>query len=188
MNVNGGRIRDLIRYDRGHARRPGTNPVEKLFLYSTVRYLRPDRVIEVGVSGGNSTVWIAAALRDAGRGHLFAVDRFEGTDGGAAKSPVLARERLRACGLSEWATVIPKDSVAFLQGCSDDYAEIVWVDGGHSYEQARADVDQAFRVASRLVVVHDTNQVAYDAVRRVCVERGGGAFIDGTRGIWICHV
>ena len=45
-----------------------------LLLYSLVRVLRPDRVVETGVCRGWSSRAILAALHDNGRGHLFSVD------------------------------------------------------------------------------------------------------------------
>ena len=43
-------------------------------LYSLIRWLRPDRVVETGVDRGISSAFILAALHDNGRGHLHSID------------------------------------------------------------------------------------------------------------------
>ena len=48
------------------------DPADLLFLYQAVHARRPIRVLEFG--SGQSTLFIAQALRDAGSGHLFSLD------------------------------------------------------------------------------------------------------------------
>jgi predicted O-methyltransferase YrrM len=58
------------------AGRPGYAQIRAPFeLYALVRILRPDHVVETGVSSGVSSAHFLAALRRNGRGRLHSVDR-----------------------------------------------------------------------------------------------------------------
>lgn len=181
-------IDQLLAYDKKHENHAGTSAEEKQFLYGLMRMMRPEIVIEIGVSAGHSTCWIAKALQDNGGGNLISVDNWSRAHGGAAQGPGTARKRLKDCGLDKYVKLVTMDSQVFLKQRADRGANIVWVDGDHSYERAKLDTQQALRVARDMVIVHDTFQNAYDTVRRACKDIGGGTFIDGFRGMWLRHV
>lgn len=46
-------------------------------LYDTVIKLKPKKIVEFGILHGYSTVAMAQALKDLGRGHIFSYDLFE---------------------------------------------------------------------------------------------------------------
>lgn len=46
-------------------------------LYDQIRWLKPDKVIEFGVLNGYSTICIAQALRENGKGKVYAYDLFD---------------------------------------------------------------------------------------------------------------
>src|SRR5947209_9948092 len=54
------------------------------YLYSLVRDLRPDVTVEVGMANGLSTLFIAEALRENGKGRHVAIDPFQHSDWGGA--------------------------------------------------------------------------------------------------------
>jgi predicted O-methyltransferase YrrM len=72
-------------------------------LYSLVRAIRPQVVVEFGTSYGISTVHLAAAVADNGTGHVY------GTELNATKVAA-ARANLTAAGLAEQATILAGDA------------------------------------------------------------------------------
>lgn len=47
---------------------------ESIALYFSIEYLKPETVIETGVSDGMSSLFILSALQKNGRGHLYSID------------------------------------------------------------------------------------------------------------------
>ncbi|GGM52872.1 O-methyltransferase [Longimycelium tulufanense] len=68
-------------------------------LYTTVRAMRPERVVEFGTSYGLSTLHIAAALRDNGGGRVTSVEMHEG-------KAAAARENIAEAGLSDHVEIV----------------------------------------------------------------------------------
>ncbi len=142
----------LRAYDREHPERGVTSPQEKMMLYSIVRFLRPQKVIEIGVSGGHLTLWLAAAIHNNWRdlkdcankepGKLISVDNWSRHSGGQAGSPKPAFRRLKQNGLQDIVTFMSSDSLTFLKKLKDNCVDFVWVDGGHKFEEAKADTLQ----------------------------------------------
>ncbi len=184
-------VNELIAYDAAHTRWGGTAAQEKRCLYGIILNARPHRVIEIGVRGGHATAWIALALEDAGRGHVVGVDKWASPNSPYELCYPAAVERLEDLRLEHRVTLVRMDSIKFLRTQANGSAEIVIVDGGHSYRQALADIRQAVRVASRLIIVHDATNIT--DVNRACKDVGGGTWLYGTpptesRGYWIRNV
>jgi predicted O-methyltransferase YrrM len=78
-------------------------------LYSLVRAARPQNVVEFGTSYGISTIYLAAAVRDNGIGHVY------GTEMNAVKVQA-AQANLAEAGLGEQATVLAGDALETLAG------------------------------------------------------------------------
>ncbi len=72
-------------------------------LYGLVRSSRPETVVEFGTSFGISTLYLAAAVADNGKGHVY------GTEMSAAKVAT-ARRNLDEAGLEDFVTVLPGDA------------------------------------------------------------------------------
>ena len=186
-------INKLTKFDKKHTKHCGSALEEKLYVHSNIRLLKPRKVLEIGVSAGHMTCWIAAALEDNDHnlpqgerephGMCTSVDNWSGNHGGKAHSSTKAEQRLFENGLGHRVHFVGSDSQEFLKAQPDDCFDIVWVDGDHSFEMAEADTEEAIRVAKQLVMVHDARNIG--AVREACKAIGGGAHVRGRRGIWV---
>jgi predicted O-methyltransferase YrrM len=185
------RIQKLLEYDRLYWKGAGSGDSEHLLLYGLIRMLRPASVLEIGVSRGHMTAWLALALADNGTGgSLVSVDNWSKVHGGNANGPQHAQRRLRDNGLLKRVQFVKSDSVEYLKKQGNLSFDFVWVDGDHSFEGARDDIAEALRVAKLMVAVHDTHQLysgPRDAIRDI-LPSGSGAWIKGGRGIWMCHL
>ena len=76
-------------------------------LYSLVRASRPDTIVEFGTSFGISTIYLAAAVADNGKGHIYT------TELSAAKVAAAQRNLLEA-GLADKVTILPGDALETL--------------------------------------------------------------------------
>jgi len=77
-------------------------------LYSLVRAIRPDTIVEFGLSFGISTIYLAAAVADNGKGHIYT------TELSAAKIDAAHRNLLEA-GLADQVTILPGDALETLR-------------------------------------------------------------------------
>ena len=181
------RVNDLIIYDERHSQGAGTNTEEKLFLYGLVRMAKPKSILEIGVSRGHMTAWLALALAHNGNGGaLTSLDNWSRAHGGEATSPLWAQKRLDDNRLGGRVNFVSSSSLDYLRAQPTESFDFVWVDGDHSYEGAKADIVEAMRVASKLVGVHDTNQ-QYSGPRKAAEQlaNGQGFWVNGCRGMWI---
>ena len=76
-------------------------------LYSLLRASRPDRIVEFGTSFGISTIYLACAILDNGKGHLYS------TELSAAKVEA-ARRNLLEAGVADKVTVLQGDALQTL--------------------------------------------------------------------------
>jgi predicted O-methyltransferase YrrM len=81
---------------------PGGN-----LLYALIRAARPTTVVEFGTSYGISTIYLAAAVRDNGLGHVLS------TELSAAKVEAAGRN-LAEAGLADEVTILAGDALATL--------------------------------------------------------------------------
>ena len=92
------------------------------FLYQTVRALRPERVVEFGSSFGISTIYLAAGLRDNGRGIVIGSELIE-------QKAATARRNLPTAGLDNYADIRSGDARQTLSDPGGSI-DIVLLDGG----------------------------------------------------------
>jgi predicted O-methyltransferase YrrM len=76
-------------------------------LYTLVRAIRPQTVVEFGTSFGISTIYLAAAVADNGTGHVVTTEL-------SAKKVEAARENLRQAGVGGVVTVLAGDALETL--------------------------------------------------------------------------
>ena len=186
----------LAEYDIDHLAYRGVRLPEKLMLYAFVCMLHPHRVLEIGISRGHSTAWIARGLADhcsmgidpkrhkAGA-KLVAVDNWSKDGGGWADGPDPTIQRLKDTNLSKYVEIVSSDSQKYMKEQSDNSFDMIWIDGNHAEEAVRADIHEARRLTKGIIIVHDICSPEVPGVRKVCTEIGGGVFLDGERGMWI---
>lgn len=190
------RIQKLLEYDRLFHKGAGSGEAEHFILYGLLRMLNPEKVLEIGVSRGHMTSWLALALEDnASGGKLISVDNWSRAHGGEATSPARAQKRLHDNKIKTSVDFVKSDSVPFMESQETDSFDFVWVDGDHSFEGAKADILQALRICKPggTIAVHDTHQ-QYSGVRdainniqelRMIGIPRSGLWVKGGRGIWI---
>lgn len=179
----------LVDFDKRYPKCAGSDNAEKMLLHSLLRHTKPKKVLEVGVSAGHMTCWLAGALKNNNEGHLTSVDNFSRAHGGEADTPAIPQKRVNMAGLQSWVTLIKSDSMEFLSKQPDGSFDFVWIDADHSYEGAYFDTMEAIRVAKVGVGVHDVAQL-YDGPRNACraIEEEldiKGLWVPGYRGTWL---
>lgn len=190
-------VQDLIEYDRAHPEGAGTSPQEKMFLYQLVRGLEADqadgplRVLEIGVSAGHLTAWLALACEHrAGGGDVWSVDNWAGQWGGAARSPESCKRRLGDLNLGHLVALHGCGSRAFFRQTRGWSCDLAWIDGDHSYEGCLADLRDGWRVTTDILAAHDWRHPLPDEAGRACrdFEREigrRGVWHETERGIWL---
>jgi predicted O-methyltransferase YrrM len=138
--------------------------------------------IEVGSYCGRSTIWLAAAAREAGT-VVFAVDHHRGSeenqpgwehhdpavvddDGGRIDTLPFFRRALLEAGLERYAIAVVGESPVVAAYWSTP-AALVFIDGGHGVEPAKADyAGWAHHVArGGVLAIHDVFPDAADGGR-----------------------
>jgi len=76
-------------------------------LYALVRASRPDTVVEFGTSFGISTIHLAAAVADNGRGHVLTTEL-------SPAKVAAAQANLAEAGLADAVTILPGDALETL--------------------------------------------------------------------------
>lgn len=90
-------------------------------LYMLVRSSRAETVVEFGTSLGISTIFLAAALRDNGRGKLITTEFHP-------EKVEQARSNLREAGLEEWVEFRTGDALQTLAGHAGEI-DMIFLDG-----------------------------------------------------------
>lgn len=146
---------------------------EGLRLYELAKnYVSRGPVLEVGSYCGKSSVYLGSGAKEAG-GTLICVDHHRGSEehqpGEEYHDPELFdREARRMDSLRELRRTLTRaelDGVAIIMVASSQHAARIWraplgmvfIDGGHSHEQAQADYDGwADKVArGGILAIHD---------------------------------
>lgn len=160
-------IRQIGAWRRGlrHARLERLNAPSGLggsawALYGLVRAMQPNVCVEIGSAHGRSACFIGAALRDNGRGVLYAIDPHEATawnDDGPVDTLAALRRNLRHIGVERHVTVVRQRSQAAAEGWTQPI-DLLFIDGDHSYRGVQRDWELFSRFVSPwgMVVFHDT--------------------------------
>jgi predicted O-methyltransferase YrrM len=114
--------RDYRATYRGHVDNfLAVSPAYGRFLYAIARACKVTRIVEFGTSMGISTIYLAAALRDNGGGHLI------GTELEPAKV-ARARANLDAAGLADLVDIREGDALETLRDVGGE-VELLLIDG-----------------------------------------------------------
>lgn len=102
------------------------SPTYGRFLYAIARACKATRIVEFGTSMGISTIYLAAALRDNGGGHLI------GTELEPAKvARARARANLDAAGLGDLVDIREGDALETLKDVGGE-VDLLLIDGAFS--------------------------------------------------------
>jgi len=118
-------------------------------------------VVEIGSWKGRSTIAMAGGLREAGRGHVFAIDPHRGSPEHQGDLPVDTfpefRENVASRGLDRHVTPMRETSGAARPRFADRSVHMLFVDGPHDYASVRQEIDdwRSALVAGALVAFHD---------------------------------
>lgn len=129
-------------------------------LYGLARAHRPEVCVEIGSARGKSACYVGLALRENGRGKLYAIDPHQKTDwndaGGIDSLPIFQRH-VAAAGVSEQVEVIRSTS-ADAAAKWDKPIDFIFIDGDHTYEGVKRDWElfKPFIKPFGLVLFHDT--------------------------------
>jgi predicted O-methyltransferase YrrM len=129
-------------------------------LYGLVRSMKPEVCVEIGSALGKSACYIGMALKENGRGMLYAIDPHETTDWndrGAVNSIEVLHSNLSALGVSEQVTIVRSYSQDAARSW-DRPIDFIFIDGDHSYEGVKRDWELFVPHVKPfgMVVFHDT--------------------------------
>ena len=120
-------------------------------LYSLMRSLKPEIAVEVGTYRGYAACYMAQALKENGRGHLYCIDDFsEGMQQRYGSDHWC--DNLRVCGVLDWVTLIQGKSVDVAWPDSVDFA---YIDGWHGYRTVALDFQNAARRGAECICLDD---------------------------------
>lgn len=146
--------------------------LELEWLYEKAKTMQS--VVEVGCFKGRSTFVLASAC-NGDSGKVYAVDPFTfGGDWSKFCSPSLGLkpgedfmgEFLKNVGHFPHLTVVRKPSVEAAETLSDLEADMVFIDGDHSYEGLTADLKAWAPKTKKLLCGHDLDDPMYPGVRQ----------------------
>jgi len=129
-------------------------------LYGLARSLKPEVCVEIGSARGKSACHVGLALRENGRGKLWAIDPHRPTewnDADSADTYAAIRRNVRSVGLDGWVEIVREDSSKAAAGWSRPI-DLLFIDGDHSYDGVKADWDAFARHVRPFgfVAFHDT--------------------------------
>ena len=162
---------------------PGwTTPVELNWLNETAKKMLS--IVEVGSWKGRST----HALLSGCKGAVTAVDHFQGSIGedlehAEAKTRDIFEDFMANVGEFDNLKVLKMPSLEAAKQIADQSVDMVFIDGGHTYEDIRADIAAWTPKARRMVCGHDYNLAS---VRQAVQEVFGE--VDTAGSIWIADL
>lgn len=121
--------------DRVEAQFPDWQYGHPKVLYGLIRSMQPIHCVEVGTYRGYAACWMAQALKENGKGHLYCIDDF--SEGMQKKYDADHwRANIAALDLTDWVTLIVGKSSMVEWPKSVDFA---YIDGWHGYATCMGD-------------------------------------------------
>jgi predicted O-methyltransferase YrrM len=160
----------FTQYDGGYYRRQRQEFLHKYrCLHAVARALRPRRIIELGAHAGSAADAFLAAAPEAG---YLGLDLFSaghlGESGEPWRPQEVARRLFEARGYAH-ARLLRADLRALDR--LPESADVVFVDGDHSYDSALGDLELAATAAPEFVVVDDAQDDVHRAVEAFTFSR-----------------
>lgn len=130
------------------------------FLYGFARMIKPENVLEIGTFEGDTAIAIAKALKANNMGRVITLDV---KDFGQ-------EENIKAEGLEQYVKCVKDNPAGFLEGLSNSYFDMAFIDDGHSYAECSRDLANCHRLIrpNGYILGHDVLMIegvrqAYDA-------------------------
>jgi predicted O-methyltransferase YrrM len=128
------------------------DPLDSLALYSTVRYIKPKVIVEIGSLIGKSTCLIAKAMENNECGKLYSFDLED-------------KSKLAKRNVSE---LFPEANIEFIPGTVQSNLDkmpndigLLFIDGPHDKEFMKWCLDNLMDKTVGLILIHDIN-LSYD--------------------------
>jgi predicted O-methyltransferase YrrM len=142
------------------------DPPTAEFLYSLVRLVRPETVVEIGTYKGNAAIAMGQALEDNNRGVLHTIDPFD---------QEIVHTAIRKSGLQTRIIYHNGYSQDILPDLALEEVSLVFIDGDHSYESVYRDASLIAPLmrSGGVVVFHDVMvdlHQGFDGPKRVAEE------------------
>lgn len=136
--------------------------VEGQVLYTLVRHLKPDKVVEIGSWGGCSAAHLALAVKANGKGHVCSVDN--------ASETSFEPGYLLPGELKPYVTLIRANGQDYLKEQDDGSIGLLFEDANHTTVLVKELVELGLKKceAGGIIVNHDAaRQFAYDGSGRI---------------------
>ncbi len=129
-------------------------------LYGLARALRPNTCVEIGSARGLSACLVGQALKENGKGKLYAIDPHattEWNDGNSIDSYSVMLANIEKFGVNSQVEII-RDYSSNVSKAWDKTIDMLFIDGDHSYEGVKADWEAFSPHVKKfgVVVFHDT--------------------------------
>lgn len=124
-------------------------------IYGLVRWLKPEKILEIGAYQGYLSCYLAQGLIDNGLAKetaLYIMDNFSlpGTD------PSNISNALTFCGVNEVPHFIINGNSQTLPMEAWPMCQMAIVDGDHSLNGCKNDVEHCMQMGAECIVIHDT--------------------------------
>jgi predicted O-methyltransferase YrrM len=154
-------------------------------LYGLARALKPTVAVEIGSARGKSACFVGQALKENGRGKLYAIDphtRTDWNDVASVDSLEEIRRNLSALKLQNEVEIV-RDKSADVASRWTLPIDMLFIDGDHSYGGVKRDWDLFSPFVTRfgVVVFHDTIWELRPDPRYAREDMGVPAFVEDLR-------
>lgn len=154
-------------------------------LYGFARSLKPDVAVEIGSARGRSACFVGQALKQNGKGKLFAIDPHTSTqwnDAGAVNTLDVMRGNLASLGLESHVEIV-RDVSQNVAATWTRQIDLLFIDGDHSYDGVKRDWDlfSPFVAPFGFVVFHDTTWDLHPGTAYSRADMGVPAFVETLR-------
>ena len=156
-------------------------PPDLQWLFDTAKEM--ESVVEVGCWKGRST----HALLSGCKGTVYAVDHFLGSVAepkahAEAKIADIHKIFMNNVGNFKNLEVLKMDSASAARQFEDNSVDMVFIDGGHTYEEVLADIKQWLPKAKKMICGHDRE---YEEVKKAVTEMFGDDVEKNGGSVWI---
>lgn len=122
--------------------------------------MKPEVCVEIGSARGKSACFIGMALKENGRGRLFAIDphrRTDWNDSDSIDTLKIMKRNLSALHLTRQVEIVQKTSEEAALGWKHEI-DMIFIDGDHSYEGVKRDWARFTPYLAKfgIVIFHDT--------------------------------